>query len=45
MSDFTQVLMHELYGDGTFADSGSDAFNRSMAHIAHGEDAGNIRFQ
>ena len=45
MSDFTQVLVHELYGDGTFADSRSDPLNRTMAHIANRKNAGNIRFQ
>ncbi len=37
--------MDELNGDRAFADSGSDAFHRTMAHITHGEKAGDVRFE
>jgi hypothetical protein len=45
MSDFAQVLMHELNGYGAFTDSRSDAFNRTVANIANRKDAGDIRFK
>ena len=45
MSDFAEVLVHELYSHGAFADARSDALNGTMAHVANSEDARNIGFQ
>src|SRR5690348_8464773 len=39
-SNFTQVLMHHLHHDGTFANSGCHAFDRSMTSVARREHAG-----
>jgi hypothetical protein len=45
MSDFAQILMHELDSYRAFTDSGSDAFNRTVANIANRKNAGDIRFK
>src|SRR5262249_45660608 len=37
--------MDELDGHRSFADAASHSFDRAVAHIAHGEDAGDIGFQ
>ena len=37
--------MNELHGYGSFSDAGSHAFDGTVAHIAHGKDAGNIGLQ
>jgi hypothetical protein len=34
--------MDELHGDRPFTDAGSDAFHRTVPHIAHGKKPGNI---
>src|SRR6267378_2228215 len=39
---FAQVLMDELHRHRSFADSRSHTFYRTVAHIAHGKNAGNI---
>src|SRR5712692_11940352 len=39
---FAQVLMDELHRHRSFADTGSYAFYRTMAHITNGKNAGSI---
>ena len=45
MSDLAQVLMDELDGDGSFANTRGDPFYGSVAHIADGENAGDAGFE
>ena len=42
---FFQKLVSELDAHRSFADGGSDAFDRTGTHIAGGEDAGPARFE
>jgi hypothetical protein len=37
--------MNELYRHRAFADSRGDSFDRTVADVADGENAGNIRLQ
>src|SRR5215469_5494583 len=45
MSHLRKITMHELNGDGTFADTGGHAFYRAIANIAHGKNAGHAGFE
>jgi hypothetical protein len=37
--------MNELHRDRPFSDAGSHAFHRTVAHVAHGKNAGNVGFE
>src|SRR5215469_2153162 len=45
MSHLRKMAMHELNGDGTFADTGGHAFHGAIANIAHGKNAGHAGFE
>src|SRR5207249_4152322 len=45
ISDFAQILMDELHGHRSFADSRGHSFDRTVPHIADGKYTWNVGFE